>query len=89
MWFFLLENMLRAQNSDLHQQTATEYRELSHELKHLQFWHIVVTAKFKYYPGIWQAGPEKSSKTTATTAGLWAEFGPVTISDAKIKILLY
>ena len=32
-----IENMLRAQNSDLHQQTATEYRELSHELTHLQF----------------------------------------------------
>jgi len=41
--------MLRAQNSDVHQQTATEYRELSHELTHLQFLHQEVTAKFEYW----------------------------------------
>ena len=87
MWFFLLENMLRGQNSDLHQQTAIEYRELSYELTHQQFWHKVVRPKFEYYPGNLQAGPKNSSQTTVTTAGLWAEFGPVTMSDAKIKIL--
>jgi hypothetical protein len=78
--------MLRVQNTDLHQQTATEYRELSHERTHLQFWHKVVRAKFEYYPVISQEGPENSSQTTATTAGLWAEFGPLTMSDAKTKI---
>jgi len=32
-------------------------------------------------------GLEKSSQTTATTDGLWAELGPVTTSDAEIEML--
>jgi hypothetical protein len=32
-------------------------------------------------------GLEKSSQITATTDGLWAELGPVAMSDPEIKML--